>query len=52
MRTAMILYVVIGFAIVYISSVALHNKEYTAVLGIFIGIFMMQDGINSIRERW
>ena len=48
----MILYVVIGFMIVFISSVALHNKEYTAVLGIFIGIFMIQDGIESIREKW
>ena len=48
----MILYVVAGFMIVFTSSVALHNKEYTAVLWIFIGIFMMQDGIESIRKKW
>jgi len=52
MRTLMILYVVIGFAIVFTSSTALYNEEYTAVLGIFIGIFVMQDGIELIRKRW
>jgi len=52
MRTLMILYVVIGFAIVFTSSTALYNEEYTAVLGIFIGIFMIQDGITSIKEKW
>ena len=48
----MILYVVIGFAIVFTSSTALYNEEYTAVLGIFIGIFAMQDGIELIGKRW